>query len=78
MLAEVVPLAALLCLSPVALLLRSLAGRTLLASLAAVAFFLHAAGVYAPPAWEKRVEVTRHPEMVWSWSQAPFVMALRK
>lgn len=78
LLAEVVPLAALLCLAPVALLLRSFSGRTVLASLAAVAFFLHAAGVYDPPAWEKRVEILRHPEMVWSWSQAPFVMAMRK
>ena len=78
LLAEVVPLAALLCLAPVALLLRSFSGRTLLAMLATVTFFLHGPGIYNPPYWESRVDLDRHPEMLWSWSQAPFVMALKK
>jgi magnesium-transporting ATPase (P-type) len=78
LLAEVVPLVALLCLAPIALLLRSFSGRMLLASLAVSAFLMHATGVYPPSSWETRVQIERHPEMVWSWSRAPFVLSLGK
>ena len=78
LLAEVVPLVALFCLAPVTLLLRSFSGKTLLAALALVTFLVHAPGVYRPPYWEMRVDVVHHPDMVWSWSQAPFVLALGK
>jgi hypothetical protein len=74
LLAEVVPLAALLCVAPVAVLLRTRPGRVVLASLLGLAFLLHAAGVYRETRWEARVDIDHHPEMFWSLSRAPFLL----
>jgi hypothetical protein len=74
LLAEAVPLLALLCVRPVALLCRVRGGRPVLAGVAALAFLLHAVGVYAEPCWEARVGVERHPEALWSWSRPPFLI----
>jgi hypothetical protein len=75
LLAEVVPLGALLCVSPVALLLRQRWGKSLFATLAIGSFLIHASGVYRETCWEARVDVDKHPEAFWSWSQAPFLMS---
>jgi hypothetical protein len=78
LLAELVPLTALLCLAPVTLLLRSRPGKMLLATLAIGSFLIHAAGVYRETCWEARVELESHPESLWSWSHAPFLMSAYK
>ncbi len=74
LLAEAVPLCALLCVRPVALLLRCRGGRAALACLVFLAFWLHAVGVFWEPCWEWRVDLERHPEMLWSWSRPPFLV----
>ena len=74
LLAEAVPLLALLCVRPVALLCRLRGGRTVLAGVAVLTFLVHAAGVYWEPCWEARTNVERHPEMLWSWSRPPFLI----
>jgi hypothetical protein len=74
LLAETVPLLALLCVRPVALLCTLRGGRPLLAGIGLLAFVLHAAGVYWEPCWEARVAVERHPEMLWSWTRPPFLI----
>jgi len=74
LLAEAVPLLALLCVRPVALLCRVRGGRTVLAGVVALAFLVHAPGIYWEPCWEARVDVEHHPEMLWSWSRPPFLI----
>ena len=79
LLAETVPLlAALLCVRPVALLLRTKWGKGLIAILAICSFLIHASGVYRETCWEARVELEMHHESLWSWSQAPFLMSSYK
>jgi hypothetical protein len=74
LLAEAVPLLALLCVRPVALLCKLRGGRPVLAVVAALAFLVHAAGVYWEPCWEARTDVERHPEALWAWSRPPFLI----
>ncbi len=74
MLAEVVPLCALLCVGPIGVLCRGRAGRAVLAVLAAVALIVHAAGVFWEPCWEVRTGLDRNPEVLWSWPRAPFLI----
>ncbi len=70
---EAVPLGALLCVRPVAALWQLRGGRLLLGGVAGVAFALHAVAVYShADYWGNYVQVDRHPEMLWSWSHAPF------
>lgn len=72
LLAETVPLLGLLCLQPVARLLKSRVGVAILASLLIVSLFVHASGMFREVAWEYDVQLSSHPEMVWSWARAPF------
>ncbi|MCC6417520.1 MAG: hypothetical protein IT429_04660 [Gemmataceae bacterium] len=74
LLAEVVPLCALLCVGPIGVLCRGRAGRAVLAVLAAVALIVHAAGVFWEPCWEVRTGLDRNPEVLWSWPRAPFLI----
>jgi hypothetical protein len=74
LLAEAVPLLALLCVRPVALLWRRRSGRQVVTGVAVLAFLVHAAGVYWEPCWEARTGVERHPEVLWSWSRPPFLI----
>jgi hypothetical protein len=77
-LAEVLPLLALLCLRPLAVLARRRAGVVLLAVLLLAGFAVHVANLFGPAVyWNGRVDVDNRPEMVWSWSQAPFLDAFR-
>jgi hypothetical protein len=73
LLAETVPLFGLLCVRPVGLLCRLRGSRPFLAGLAAVAFPLHAAGVYPESYWVIPGGLDQHPEMLWSWSRPPFL-----
>jgi hypothetical protein len=73
LLADVIPPGALLCVRAVAALWTRTAGRVLLAGLAIVAFALHAVANYGhADYWHTHVQTDRHPEMLWSWSRAPF------
>jgi len=74
LLIEVVPLCALLCLRPVAVLGRSGPGRALLVILALLGFAAQVPGVYWPGVrWNVACDVDRHPEHLWSWSHPPFL-----
>jgi hypothetical protein len=75
LLAEVVPLLALLCLRPVALLGKHRAGQFALGCLLLLSFFLQAVGVYGHPHWMSSEEIQRDPGLLWSWSRAPFLPA---
>jgi hypothetical protein len=72
--AETVPLFALLCVRPVALLCGLRLGRPVFAGLAVLAFLLHAVGVYREIYWVVPGGLEAHPEMLWSWSRAPFLI----
>jgi hypothetical protein len=78
-LAEVMPLLALLCLQPLALLTRRPAGVACFSALLVVSFALHAAAIFGhADYWNARVDVDNRPEMVWSWSRAPFLDAFAR
>ncbi len=74
---EVVPLCALFCLGPVAVLLRFRWGRALIASLALVGVLVQVPYVYLDGFdWNRTADVDHHPERLWSWSRAPFLFPL--
>jgi len=72
--AEIVPLGALLCVRPVALLWQARAGRPVIISVAVLSFLIHAGAVYQRAAdWDNWVDVDYHPRHLWSWSHPPFL-----
>lgn len=77
--AEVIPLGALLCVRPIAGLWTRAGGRFSLASLAVCCFLLHAVATYGhADYWDNRVDINRHPEMLWSWSRPPFLYPFQR
>jgi hypothetical protein len=74
LLAEAVPLAALLGVRPAAALGRSWPGRGLLLGLFLGGLALHLPGAFGGAVnWNNRPDVDRHPERLWSWPGAPFL-----
>lgn len=72
--AEIVPLAALCCLRPIATLWESSLGRGLVVAVALLSACMHLPAVYRQAAnWDNRVQVNHHPETLWSWSHPPFL-----
>jgi hypothetical protein len=76
--AEAIPLAALLCVRPIAWLLELSAGKYILAPLALSGFLLHAVANYGhADRWDNLYDVDRHTEVLWSWSRPPFLYPLQ-
>jgi hypothetical protein len=74
--ADVVPLGALLCVPPIAVLLRSVTGRCTVLTFAVLAFLLHVPAVYLKQdLWNSFPPIGEQPERLWSWSDAPFFFA---
>jgi hypothetical protein len=74
LLAEVVPLLALLALQPMAQLWRSSPGRGLVLSLGILSFLMHAPGIYLHAGnWNNIDDLDKRPERLWSWSHPPFL-----
>jgi hypothetical protein len=71
---EVVPLGGLLCIQPISVLWSSLRGKRLLVALILVSSWMHLPAVYLRQAgWGLAIKVDSHPEMLWSWSNPPFL-----
>ncbi|MFO0926128.1 MAG: hypothetical protein U0736_03690 [Gemmataceae bacterium] len=74
LLAEVVPLLALLCVRPIGLLWQTLGGRRAVVWTAALAFLLHFSAVhYYANNWNTTHDVDRDPAKLWDWKDAPFL-----
>jgi chromate transport protein ChrA len=77
LLAESVPLLALLCLQPVAVLWRTLAGRPVVMALVLLSCLVHMPAVYLRAEdWDMAADVDHHPAVLWSWSDPPFLYPL--
>jgi hypothetical protein len=75
--AEVLPLCALLALGPVTVLSQSNAGRRLILSCALAGLLMQIPVVYlGAGSWNKLVDVDNHTEALWSWSRAPFLLPI--
>jgi hypothetical protein len=75
--AEAIPLLALLCVRPIAVLWSTGSGKGLVATLALLSFLLHVPAIYLRSAdWNGRVDVIHHTEKLWSWSDPPFLYPL--
>jgi hypothetical protein len=76
--AEAIPLVALLCVRPIDWLLKQSAGIYVFAPLALAGFLLHAVATYGhADRWDNRYDVDRHAEVLWSWSRPPFFYPLQ-
>jgi hypothetical protein len=76
--AEVIPLAALLCLQPIAALWSMRGGVALVAGVALLSFLMHIPGVYLRGGtWHAHTHGIRDPQVLWSWSDPPFLYPLR-
>lgn len=75
--ADIIPLAGLLCVQPLALLWQRVWGRRLVVALGFLSFLIHAAEVYKNAGdWNNLLPIDSHPERLWSWSHAPFFYPL--
>jgi hypothetical protein len=75
--AEAIPLLALLCVRPVALLWRTRYGTAVVFSLALVSCLMHVPAIYLRSAdWNGRIDLDHHSEKLWSWSHPPFLYPL--
>jgi hypothetical protein len=76
---EPVVFAALLCLRPLAALRTTKVGRGLVATAVVLGCLLHLPAVYLKAAsWYGEVDVPRHPEALWRWSDPPFFAVFRR
>jgi hypothetical protein len=74
--ADVVPLGALLCVQPIAVLWRSVNGRCIVLTFAVLGFLLHVPAVYLKQdLWNSCPPVGERLERLWSWSEAPFLFS---
>jgi len=72
LLADAIPLGALLCVPAVAFLWNSRAGRPLLLTLLAASFLMHAPVLYGEGlAWNRLCDA--RPNLLWSWREPPFL-----
>jgi hypothetical protein len=77
--AEIIPLAGLLCLQPVAMLWRTRSGPALVFGVVVLSYLMHIPGVYLRGAtWYAHADSVRNPKVLWSWSDAPFLYPLRQ
>jgi hypothetical protein len=70
---EAVPLCALLCVRPIAVLWATGRGRLLVLSLAMLGALVQVPGVYDDPDRWNAAHAGGHARAVWSWSRAPFL-----
>ncbi len=72
--ADVIPLAALLCVRPVAVLWRTGSGRRLVIVLGVIGFLLHFSAVhFFADSWNRAVDIDNHTGQLWSWTSPPFL-----
>ncbi len=75
--AEVLPLCALLTLGPVTVLSRFTTGRRLMLTLAIAGLLMQIPFVYfGAGAWNYLVDIDNHTNALWSWSRAPFLLPI--
>lgn len=76
--AEIIPLAALLCLRPMVGLWRSSIGRPAVLCAALASILIHFAAVFGHAAdWSGWTDIDHHPAELWSWSHPPFLFPLQ-
>jgi hypothetical protein len=72
--ADIVPLAALLCVRPIVALWHYSIGRPAVACAAAAAILIHSVPVYGHARnWNTWIDIDHHPDRLWSWSHPPFL-----
>jgi hypothetical protein len=75
--AEVIPLLALWCVRPIAVLWSTGIGKGLVLTLAMLSCLMHVPAIYLRSAdWNRRVDVIHHTEKLWSWTDPPFLYPL--
>ncbi|HLJ93714.1 MAG TPA: hypothetical protein VKU02_11045 [Gemmataceae bacterium] len=75
--AETIPLLALLCVRPIAMLWRTGVGQRVVLAFAMLSLLMHVPAVYLRSAeWHGRRQIDHHPERLWVWSDAPFLYPL--
>ena len=75
--AEAIPLLALLCVRPIAVLWSTKRGKGLVLTLVLLSCLMHLPAIYLRSAdWNGRVDVIHHTEKLWSWSDPPFLYPL--
>jgi hypothetical protein len=75
--AETIPLLALWCVRPLAVLWPTASGKGLVLTLALLSCLMHVPAIYLRSAdWNGRVDVVHHTEKLWSWSDPPFLYPL--
>jgi hypothetical protein len=73
LLAEIIPLLALLCVRPLAVVCQARWGIHALLCLAVVSFLVHAPAVFEEADfWNNATQINDHPEQLWNWSRPPF------
>jgi hypothetical protein len=76
--ADIVPLAALLCVRPIAVLWNCAGGRCVVLCFALFAACLHVPAVYRKQdLWNSYPPVGERVERLWSWRAAPFLFSAR-
>jgi len=76
--AEVIPLAALLCLQPIAALWSMRGGAAVVIGVTLLSFLMHIPGVYLRGGtWHAHTHAIQDPQVLWSWSDPPFLYPLR-
>jgi hypothetical protein len=74
---EIIPLIALLCVSPIAVLWRTGMGKRLVLSLFLISSLMHVPAIYLrSAAWNLQVDVDHHLDKLWSWYDPPFLFPL--
>jgi hypothetical protein len=72
--AEAIPLAALLCVRPLAALGQGAVGKCLLAPLVLLSFWMHGSSTFGrADYWNNWADINHHPERLRSWSRPPFL-----
>jgi hypothetical protein len=74
--AEIVPLAALLCVRPIAAVWLTVIGRRLVLAFAVLAGLLHVPAVFLKQdRWNSCPPVGENPDRLWAWHDAPFLFS---
>jgi len=74
---DVLPLCALLALRPITVLSRLDSGRRLVLTLAIAGLLMQIPSVYlGSGVWNRLADVDQHPDALWSWSRAPFLLPI--
>lgn len=73
LLTEIIPWIGLLCLPAITCLRQHFSGMLLLTVLVGISVWMQTQGAFFNQHWNRRMQIENHPEMLWSWKQAPWI-----